>query len=57
MMFESHTHPQDDHVDRITDCSTRYGQAPGVCTRVSLAKGRCENPVYQLFLYFLVMHV
>ena len=25
--FESQTHPQDDHVDRITYCSTRYGQA------------------------------
>ena len=41
MRFESQTHPQDDHIDRITDCSTRYGQAPAVCTRVSLAKGRC----------------
>ena len=30
MRFESQTHPQDDHVDRITDCSTRYGQAPVV---------------------------
>ena len=40
MRFESQTHPQDDHVDRITDCSTRYGQAPAVCTRVRLAKGR-----------------
>ena len=38
--LESQTHPQDDHVDRITDCSTRYGQAPAVCTRVSLAKRR-----------------
>ena len=43
MRFESQTHPQDDHVDRITDCSTRYGQAPAVCTRVSLAKGRWAN--------------
>ena len=42
MGFESQTHPQDDHVDRITDCSTQYGQAPAVCTRVRLAKGRCE---------------
>ena len=40
MRFESQTHSQDDHVDRITDCSTRYGQAPAVCTRVRLAKGR-----------------
>ena len=30
MMFESQTHPQDDHIDRITDCSSRYGQAPAV---------------------------
>ena len=30
MRFESQTHPQDDHIDRITDCSTRYGQAPAV---------------------------
>ena len=49
MRFESQTHPQDDHVDRITDCSTRYGQAPAVCTRVSLAKGRCHSP------YFIVL--
>ena len=34
MRFESQTHTQDDHVDRITDCSTQYGQAPAVCTRV-----------------------
>ena len=27
MRFESQTHLQDDHVDRITDCSTRYGHA------------------------------
>ena len=46
MSFESQTHPQDDHVDRVTDCSTRYGQAPAVCTRVSLAKGRCGNSSY-----------
>ena len=39
MRFESQTHPQYDHVDRITDCSTRYGQASAVCTRVRLAKG------------------
>ena len=37
---ESQTHPQDDHVDRISDCSSRYGQAPAVCTRVRLTKGR-----------------
>ena len=43
MRFESQTHPQDDHLDRITDCSTPYGQAPAVCTRVSLAKGRWVN--------------
>ena len=30
MRFESHTHPQDDHIDRITDSNTRYGQAPAV---------------------------
>ena len=30
MRFESQTHPQDDHIDRITDCSTRYGRAPAV---------------------------
>ena len=28
--FESQTHPQKDHIDRIADCSTRYGQAPAV---------------------------
>ena len=28
--FESQTPPQDDHIDRITDFSTRYGQAPAV---------------------------
>ena len=33
MRFESQTHPQDDHIDRITDCSTRYGQAPVVALR------------------------
>ena len=41
MRFESQTHPQDDHRGRITDCSTRYGQAHAVSTRVRLAKGRC----------------
>ena len=30
MRFEFQTHPHDDHIDRITDCSTRYGQAPAV---------------------------
>ena len=40
MRFECQTHPQDDHIDKITDCSTWYGQAPAVCTHVSLAKGR-----------------
>ena len=30
MRFESQTHPQDDHIDRITGCSTPYGQAPAV---------------------------
>ena len=30
MRFESQTPPQYDHIDRITDCSTRYGQAPAV---------------------------
>ena len=40
MRFESQTTPQNDHIDRITDCSTRYGQAPAVCTRVRLAKER-----------------
>ena len=40
MRFESQTHPQDDHIGRITDCSTRYGQARVVSTRVRLAKGR-----------------
>ena len=40
MRFESQTHPQDDQVDKITDCSTRYGQAPAVCTRMRLAEGR-----------------
>ena len=35
MRLESQTHLQDDHVDRITDCSTRYGQAHAVSTRVS----------------------
>ena len=31
MRFESQTHTHaDDHIDRITDCNTRYGQAPGV---------------------------
>ena len=40
MKFECQTHPQDDHVERITDCSTKYGQAPVVCTRVRLVKGR-----------------
>ena len=40
MRFESQTHPQDDHIGRITDCSTRYCQAHAVITRVRLAKGR-----------------
>ena len=40
MRFESQPHPQDDHVDIITDCSNRYDQAPAVCTRVRLAKGK-----------------
>ena len=40
MRFKSQTHPQVDHIGRITDCSTRYGQAPAVSTRVRLAKGR-----------------
>ena len=39
IMFESQTHPQADHIDKITDYSTRYGQAPAVCTHVRLAKG------------------
>ena len=45
MRFESQTPPppQDDHVDRITDCSTRYGQAPAVCTRVRLARGKWKH--------------
>ena len=30
MRFESQTHPYDDHIDRITDCSSRYSQAPAV---------------------------
>ena len=30
MRFESRKHAQDDHIDRITDCSTWYGQAPVV---------------------------
>ena len=30
MRFESQTHPQDEHIDKITDCSTQYGQAPAV---------------------------
>ena len=41
MRFESQTHPQDDHINRITDYSTQYGQAHAVSTRVRLAKGRC----------------
>ena len=32
MRFESQTHPQDDHIDGITDYSIRYGQARAVCT-------------------------
>ena len=43
MRFESQTHPQDDHIGRITDCSTRYGQARAVSTRVRVAKGRCHR--------------
>ena len=35
MRFASQTHPQDDHIGRITDCSTRYGQAHAVSTRVT----------------------
>ena len=50
MRFESQTHPQDDHVDRITDYSTRYDQAPAVCTRVRLAKGRWEFPLNDVFI-------
>ena len=42
MRFESQTHTQDEHIGRITDCSSRYGQAPAVSTRVRLAKGRWE---------------
>ena len=42
MRFESQTHRQDDHIGRITYCSTRYGQAHAVSTRVRLAKGRWE---------------
>ena len=36
MRFKSQIHPEDDQVDRITDCSrpTLYGQAPAVCTRI-----------------------
>ena len=30
MRFESQTPPQDEHIDKITDCSTQYGQAPAV---------------------------
>ena len=30
MRFESQTHPQDDHIDIITDCSTWYSQAAAV---------------------------
>ena len=31
--------PQDDHVDKITDCSTWYGQAPA-------AKGSCATATH-----------
>ena len=48
MRFESQTHPQDDHVDRITDCSTRYDQAPVVCTRVRLAKGKWSTLAFTI---------
>ena len=41
MRFESQTHPQDDHIDGITDCSARYGQA--LATRVRLAKERWDG--------------
>ena len=50
MRFESQTHPQDDHIGWITDCSTRYGQAPAVCTRVRLARGRWY--LYELVFYW-----
>ena len=55
MRFESQSHPQDDHVDRITDCSTRYGQAPAVCTRMSLDKGRWVCLIYPESDYFLFL--
>ena len=56
MRFESQTHPKDNHVDRITDCSTRYGQAPTVCTREDVFTNRTDigklftvlNPLYSL---------
>ena len=56
MRFESQTHLQDDHIGRITDRSTRYGQAPAVSTSVRLAKGRCVSVTFNphnadMFLY------
>ena len=38
-------------IDRITDCSTRYGQAPAVCTRVRLATGRWTIQEGSFFWY------
>ena len=49
MRFESQTRTHDDHIGRITDCSTRYGQAPAACTRVRLAKERCYGCACQIF--------
>ena len=50
MRFECQTQPQDDHIDIITDYSTRYGQAYAVSTRVKLAKGRCMY-IYMCMYY------
>ena len=54
MRFESQTHPQDDHIDRITDYSTRYGQAHSVSTRVRLAKGRCTMYMWSIMEHLIV---
>ena len=54
MRIESLTPPQDDHISRITDYSTRYGQAHAVSTRVRLAKGRCTMYTWSIMEHLIV---
>ena len=52
MRFESRTQPQDDHIARIIDCSTRYDQATAVALEIGQDDGLMwmGNENYAVFL-------